>query len=140
MGASNPKDVIGSTKPCIEYVPMGPLFEAAAVLTAGHMKYRSHNYRVIPIRSGSYVSAAFRHLAAYHEGQDDDPDDGLHHIAHAIAGLMILLDAIRSGNVIDTRPPRIQHPFDHLKPKIAEIMASREAPEPYTELNKGGEK
>ncbi len=132
----NPKDVIGSTKPSIQFVPMGPIFEASAVLQAGHMKYRSHNYRVKPIEVGSYVSAAFRHIGAYYEGEDNDPDDGLHHIAHAIAGLMILLDATRSGVIVDNRPPRVNHPFSHLFPDIKRILEGRTPPEPYTELNK----
>ena len=47
-----------------------------------------------------------RHLASWWEGQDIDPDSGIHHISKAIASLFVLRDAMIHNKVSDDRPPR----------------------------------
>lgn len=103
--ATNPKDAIGCTKPPLSTIPMPPLFEVGAALLEGACKYRRHNYREAGVRSSIYFDAAMRHLAAWWEGQDIDPDSGIHHISKAIAGLFVLRDSQMRGNVQDDRPP-----------------------------------
>ena len=131
---TNPKDSIGCTKPPLHTVPTGPLFEAGAVLLHGHCKYRGYNWRVAGVRSSIYYDAVMRHLMAWWEGEDTDPDSGLPHIAHAISGLCVLRDSQMIGNCTDDRPPRRLHPFNALRPLVAE-MAQKPQPEPYTEQN-----
>lgn len=131
---TNPKDSIGCTKPPLHTVPTGPLFEAGAVLLHGHCKYRGYNWRVAGVRNSIYYDAVMRHMMAWWEGEDTDPDSGLPHIAHAIAGLCVLRDSQMIGNCTDDRPPRRQHPFNALRPLVAE-MAQKPQPEPYTEQN-----
>lgn len=46
-----------------------------------------------------------RHLAAWWEGQDIDPDSGLHHVAKAMASLHVLRDAMMQDKCFDDRPP-----------------------------------
>ena len=43
---------------------------------------------------------------AWQDGEDIDPDSGNTHLAHAMASLAILIDALESGNVVDNRPPK----------------------------------
>jgi hypothetical protein len=131
---TNPKDSIGCTKPPLHTVPTGPLFEAGAVLLHGHCKYRGYNWRVAGVRSSIYYDAVMRHMMAWWEGENTDPDSGLPHIAHAISGLCVLRDSQMIGNCTDDRPPRRQHPFNALRPLVAE-MAQKPQPEPYTEQN-----
>ena len=100
----NPKDLAGSAKPGIECLPLAPMLEAGQVCRHGAAKYGPHNWRDIAIRPSAYLSSTFRHLALWWEGQDIDPESGLHHIAHAIAGLAILRDAQLCGEDDDDRP------------------------------------
>jgi hypothetical protein len=55
----------------------------------------------------TYVGAIERHLAAYKDGEDIDPDskEGKGHLDGLAASLAILLDAQDGGFLIDNRPP-----------------------------------
>ncbi len=105
---TNPKDAIGSKKvPLISVVPQRVLAEVSLGMLDGACKYARHNYRGVGVRASVYVDAAGRHLAAWWEGQDIDPDSGLSHITKVISSLMVLRDSMLQGNVVDDRPPRV---------------------------------
>lgn len=102
---SNPKDLIGSTKPGISAIPLSPLYMLGAAMLEG-TKYGRHNYRVVGVRASVYFDAAFRHMSAYWEGEDIDTVSGIPHLAKAMACFTILLDAKENGMLTDDRPPR----------------------------------
>ena len=101
---TNPKDRVGATKSPIGLVPFGAVVQVAPVFKHGADKYSPFNWRQERIGHMTYVSAALRHLFAYIDGETVDPDSGLPHVAHAIGGLMILLDAVSIGMAVDDRP------------------------------------
>lgn len=111
---SNPKTLVGRKK-----LPMLSVIPSTALLYLGMaMKYGAHdapksdgghgygpyNWRDQPIEAGVYVDAAIRHLLRWWEGTNLDPDSGKPELAHAMASLAILADAIENGTVIDDRP------------------------------------
>lgn len=103
---TNPKDAVGSRKPPLSVLPMPVLYEVAAGMLEGALKYRRHNYRVAGVRASVYFDATMRHLTAWWEGQDIDSDSGIHHVSKAIASLMVLRDAMLQGMLAqDDRPP-----------------------------------
>jgi hypothetical protein len=104
---SNPKDLIGSTKPGISAIPLPVLYMLGAAMTEG-TKYGRHNYRVVGVRASVYFDAAFRHMADYWEGQTTDPDSGLPHLAKAMACFAIILDADENEMLTDDRPPAMK--------------------------------
>jgi len=106
MSTENPKDAAAHTKCPLHLLPPSACRATAWALADGAEKYGPWSWRTAPIRATVYVSAAQRHLLAWMDGEQSAPDSGLHHIAHAIAGLMILLDAEAHGSVIDDRPCR----------------------------------
>lgn len=103
---SNPKDIIGSTKPGLTSLSMPVLFEMGAGMDDGAYKYGRHNYRAVGVRHSIYVNAAMRHLAAFWEGEDIDPDSGLSHITKVMTCLHVLRDSQIMGNDVDDRPIR----------------------------------
>ena len=135
--ASNPKDAIGTLKVGLSNVPMGPLMELAVAMTEGAMKYGRHNYRAIGVRSSVYFDACIRHLAAYWEGEDIDPDSGLPHLAKAMACLTVWRDAQINGKCYDDRPPRSPSVI-HQMNVIVKTLAGKfpDPKEPYTEIGK----
>lgn len=101
---SNPKDGQGIKKVGMSAVPAPVLAEIALGMMEGARKYGRHNYRAIGVRSSVYYDAAMRHLFAWWEGQDIDPDSGLSHITKCITSLVVLRDAMMQDNLTDDRP------------------------------------
>lgn len=102
--SGNPKDAIGDTKPRLDLVPSALGIYASLAMRNGAEKYGPFNWREKPVRAHVYYAALLRHLAAWFDGEDEAEDSGAHHLAHAAAGLAILLDAMATGNLIDDRP------------------------------------
>jgi hypothetical protein len=134
---SNPKDAIGCRKPALSVLSMPVLYEMGAGLTEGACKYRRHNFRVIGVRASVYFDATMRHLAAWWEGQDIDPDSGLHHVSKALASLHVLRDAMICDKVHDDRPPRVHASWiAKARERVDEILARYPNPaDPYTQTN-----
>lgn len=102
----NPKGAAGRAKPQMHLIPIAAQEPIAKVMMLGAAKYGPHNWRDAPVNYTTYISAAQRHVLAFLDGQDQDPESGQSHLAHAAAGLMILLDAIVTGNARDDRPKK----------------------------------
>jgi hypothetical protein len=108
--ASNPKDAIGIAKAYASTVPRPVIWETGLAMLEGALKYGRHNYRAIGVRASVYYDAVGRHLDAWWEGEDIDPDSGLSHITKAIAGLVVLRDAMMNEKWEDDRPPPMANP------------------------------
>jgi len=86
----------------MDLLPSEALFRIAEVLTFGAAKYDSHNWRKGFKWSRTYA-AAQRHLAAWNEGEDVDPESNISHLAHAACCLMFLLDFEKTKKELDDR-------------------------------------
>jgi hypothetical protein len=104
MSDANPKDAIGRGKPQMHLIPPPALLEIAKVMELGADKYGAYNWREHSVSATVYISAALRHLASFLDGEDDDPESGACHLAHAAACCMIYLDAMAVCNTLDDRP------------------------------------
>ena len=102
---TNPKDAVGIKKAPASTVSALVIQELGVAMLEGGRKYGRHNYRVSGVRASVYYDAARRHLDAWFEGQDIDPDSGLSHVTKAIASLVVLRDAQINNKQIDDRPP-----------------------------------
>ena len=100
---TNPKDLIGSNKIPLHLWPTTATTLGALALLDGALKYGRSNYRHIGIRASIYYDAALRHMHAWFEGEDNDPDSGLPHLAHALACLAIIVDADAACKMTDDR-------------------------------------
>jgi hypothetical protein len=104
--ATNPKDLIGTRKAPLSTVPLGVIVEIGVGMLEGAAKYGRHNYRCAGVRESVYFDATLRHLIAYWEGEDLDPDSGLSHLTKAMCSLAVWRDAQMQGMATDDRPPR----------------------------------
>lgn len=102
---TNPKDAVGTKKPALSCVPLPVLMEVGIGMMEGARKYGRHNYRISAVRASVYFDATIRHLFAWFEGEDLDPDSGLSHVTKAITSLIVLRDAMIQDKVVDDRPP-----------------------------------
>jgi len=131
---TNPKDMVGTRKAPLSCVPMNVVAEMGVGMLDGATKYGRHNYRIAGIRASVYFDAAMRHLLAWWEGEDIDPDSGMHHVTKALTTLAVLRDAQMNGMVTDDRPP-IPTPFYGQLNKLAAGLVDRKVdkePRHYT--------
>lgn len=75
----------------------------AEVYAFGASKYADHNWRKGYAWSLSY-GAMMRHLAAFWEGEDSDPESGLSHLAHAGFHILALIHYADHFPAKDDRP------------------------------------
>lgn len=101
---TNPKDSVGVKKVPMSGMPAPVLMECGLVKLHGDLKYGRYNWRDAGVRSSVYYDACMRHLMAWWEGEDLDPDSGIHHLAHAMTGLAVLRDSQLQENCNDDRP------------------------------------
>jgi hypothetical protein len=78
------------------------LLQTAAVLKFGANKYHAHNWRDGFVWSRP-LAAAMRHIMAYNDGEDKDPESGLSHLAHAACCIMFLLEFEKTHPELDDR-------------------------------------
>lgn len=79
-----------SGKPPMDLLDRHALEEIARVLAFGANKYDAHNWRS-GIRYSRLIAALLRHVHAFNDGDDVDPETGISHIAHAGCCVMFLL-------------------------------------------------
>lgn len=106
--ATNPKDAVGVKKVPFSTIPAEVIAEIGLGMMEGARKYGRHNYRVVGVRASVYYDATLRHIMAWWEGEDIDPDSGMSHIAKAITSLVVLRDAMLNEKLTDDRPPRLK--------------------------------
>jgi hypothetical protein len=92
-----------NSKVDLSLLPIAALEAEALSLMYGERKYGRDNWRR-GMESHRLVAAALRHIHAYNEGEDNDPESGVSHLGHARACLGMLLGTIAAGTVKDTRP------------------------------------
>lgn len=104
---TNPKEAFGSAKTPLDLVPDTIEMEVALAYLEGALKYGRYNWRVAGVRASIYRAAVRRHIAAWWNGEDADPDTQVKHLANAIACLGIILDAALCDKLNDDRPPKV---------------------------------
>lgn len=119
---TNPKDPFGVRKAPMSTVPAPVLAEIGVAMLEGSCKYGRHNYRACGVRASVYYDAAMRHLMAWWEGEDIDPDSGMSHITKAMSSLVVLRDAMIRGMVEDDRAPPSADFYTRLNALSGEII------------------
>ncbi len=100
----NPKQAYGDLKTPLGLVPSTAIIYMGQAFKEGARKYGPFNWRDKAVESMTYAHANLRHVFAWIDGEDIDPDSGKPHLALAMASLAIIADCIAVGTLIDTRP------------------------------------
>ena len=134
---TNPKDALGIVKTPVSTVPCQVIMEVGVAMLEGAAKYGRHNYRASGVRVSVYYDAAMRHLMAWWEGEDIDPDSGLSHVTKAISSLVVLRDAMFQNTAVYDRPPRGNPEWmQELNKSTKQILDKHPDPaEPFTSSN-----
>ena len=92
-------------KPMMDLIPPIMEMEVAHVLTFGAAKYGPDNWRKVPDLRRRYIAAAKRHINALQQGEERDPESGLHHAAHAVCCLMFIGEIDLDGRATQSGMP-----------------------------------
>lgn len=89
-------------KPDYSLLTSAMLEPMTQALMYGERKYARGNFRA-GFQNVRLTSAAMRHILAYLNREDNDPESGVSHLGHAMAALAMLLDNIAEGVSTDVR-------------------------------------
>lgn len=89
-------------KPRMDLLDRHALEQIAHVLGFGAEKYAAHNWRE-GIQFSRLTAAALRHLHAFNDGEDIDPESGRPHLAHLGCCVMFLLNMAHTRPDLDDR-------------------------------------
>jgi 5'-deoxynucleotidase YfbR-like HD superfamily hydrolase len=130
---TNPKDAIGSDKLPLHLWPKTATLYGSLAMLDGALKYGRSNWRESGVRASIYVDALDRHVGAWFEGEDLDPDSGVPHLSHALACLAILVDALATGNLVDDRqfPGGYRALVESMTPHVARLEEKHAARDPH---------
>lgn len=116
---NDPKGAAGALKAPLQLIPPYALEQTAWVHKFGAERYEAYNWRKTGVCATTYVSAIMRHLNAWRDGEDLDPESGISHIAHIASSCNILLDAGHCGTLQDDR---------NKKPPVPKAEAVKDEP------------
>ncbi len=74
-----------------DLLPFSSVGKIVDVLGFGAKKYGPRTWQKVPEPKDRYFAAAMRHLVAWQCGEKNDPESGLHHLAHAGCCILFLL-------------------------------------------------
>jgi len=73
-------------------MPFEAIEEINKVLEFGAKKYAAHNWKLgTGFKYSRILNSLLRHIFAYMRGEDNDPESGLSHLAHAGCNIVFLL-------------------------------------------------
>jgi len=75
-----------------DLIPTSAITGLAEVLTMGAKKYTPNGWRSVPNGIERYYAAVYRHLLAWRNGEQIDPESDLHHLKHVMINVAFLLE------------------------------------------------
>ena len=92
-------------KPELSYILTFPtaLKSFAQVCMKGAKKYERGNYLKGGKPATEYIDCMLRHITAWQNGEDFDPESGCSHLGHVVWNALALCDFFHSHNCVDDR-------------------------------------
>lgn len=90
-------------KPPLANLPPEGIRAVAMVQAYGHRKYRDYNNYRKGMEVSRNLSCAMRHIMAYMDGEDLDPESMESHLAHAACRCMFVIQNLKDGVAVDDR-------------------------------------
>lgn len=89
-------------KPMFNCLPQDALMELGRVAALGARKYGQHNYRK-GIKVSRYIDAAFRHLIAATNGEEEDQAEGNNHWISVAWNALVIYQSLLDDPSLDDR-------------------------------------
>ena len=124
-----------SGKPELHYLFTFPkaVAEFARVCTYGERKYDRGNYLKGGKPVSEYADCLLRHLSAFLNGEDIDPESDCHHLGHVVWNALAICQFVLSGNCLDNRVH--EDKYKKLKEYDDECLTSTFCPQEQLRVN-----
>jgi hypothetical protein len=106
-----------SEKPKMYLLPPKATVEVAKVLTFGAAKYDEENWRKLEDAQKRYSGGALRHIFSHLDGELQDPETNLSHLAHAICCLMFKLELELENGENNSKEEKLREPVSSKHPE-----------------------
>jgi len=83
-------------------VPMEHIEGMVRVLEFGKIKYAAHNWRK-GLKYSRITNSLQRHLNAFQQGEENDPESGLPHVDHILCNALFLVGMTKEHPELDDR-------------------------------------
>jgi hypothetical protein len=100
---NDPKGAAGALKAPLGLIPPYAMEQTALVHKHGAEKYGPFNWRDTGVCASTYINAMMRHINAFRDGENLDPESGISHLAHIACSCNILMDADYCDTLQDDR-------------------------------------
>lgn len=91
-------------KPRLDLIPPQAMIDIAKVLAYGAGKYSDHNWRENGgMKYSRLYAAAQRHMLAFWDGESEDEETGVSHLAHAACCIIFLMTYETTDAGVDDR-------------------------------------
>jgi hypothetical protein len=100
---NDPKGAAGALKTPLGLIPPFAMEQTALAHKLGAEKYGPFNWRDTGVCVSTYINAIMRHINAFRDGENLDPESGISHLAHIACSCNILLDADYCDTLQDDR-------------------------------------
>ena len=100
---NDPKGAAGALKTPLGFIPPYAMDQTAWAHKLGAEKYGPFNWRDTKVCASTYINAMMRHLNAWRDGENLDPESGISHLAHIACSCNILMDADYCDTLQDDR-------------------------------------
>ena len=92
-------------KPTFELLPIDLLADVNKVLQHGCIRYGLNNWRKAEgFKFSRCYNALLRHMFAWWQGEDNDRETGISHLAHAMCNLLFMMYHFKNNKQADDRP------------------------------------
>ena len=81
----------------MDLLPWAALVEVGQVLAYGCLKYSEDSWQTVPQAKKRYTAALLRHLGAWQDGEDRDPESGFLHVSHVATNGLFLCWLVLKG-------------------------------------------
>jgi hypothetical protein len=93
-------------KPDLSLIPRAALDQCARAFMLGEQKYGRYNF-YNGMEASRLVAACLRHVTAWNEGEETDPESGASHLGHALACISMILQQQHLGTLKDNRYTKV---------------------------------
>lgn len=104
---SNEAKKYDAGKADLSLIPTVAIEQMARAFMLGEKKYGRYNFYK-GMEASRLTAAALRHIHAWNEGEELDPESGYSHLGHALACIAMILKQQELGTLKDNRYDKVQ--------------------------------